>query len=117
MLFGGVARNSSPSGKTTKVQVDIGLEAIFKLEQCSAHAASVTDLYGICAVSNAANLWGLEDQKVEPDCSYPIAVLVESKIATGTDILCKLIPQKLFNPVHSYNMCPIGGDDALSYAG
>lgn len=115
MIFGGIARNSSPVGKTTKVQIDVSLESIFALTQCSAHAASIADLYGICAVSNAAGAWGLEDQKVEPDCSFPIAVLVQEKLATGTRILAKLLPGKLFNVHHSYAIC--GTEADLSYAG
>ena len=120
MLFGGIARNSSPVGSTNQVQLDISLESVYKLEQCSAHAASVADLYGICAVSNASNLWGLADQTVQMDCSYPIAVLLKSKSATGTDIIAKLVPQKLFNPVHSYTICYGVNDNTfvnLSYAG
>ncbi len=120
MLFGGIARNASASGDMNKIQVDIGLEAIFKLTQCTAGAASVADLFGICAVSNASNLWGLEDQKVQADCSYPVAVLIEEKAATGTDLFCKLVPQKLFNPVHSYTICYGVNDKTfvnLSYAG
>lgn len=120
MLFGGVARNSSPVGSTTPVQIDISLESVYKFCQCTAAAASVADLYGICAESNASNLWGLSDQAVEPDCSYPIAVLLKAKSATGTDIICKLVPQKLFNPVHSYNICNGVNDNTFpnfSYAG
>jgi hypothetical protein len=120
MLFAGIARNASPAGSTNKIQVDIGLEAIFKLTQRTAAAQSVADLFGICAVSNASNLWGLEDQKVQADCSYPIAVLIESKPATGTDVFCKLVPQKLFNPVHSYTICYGVNDKTFvnfSYAG
>ena len=115
LFFGGIARNSSPVGSTTKVQIDVSLESIFALDQCTAHAASIADLYGICAVSNAAGVWGLEDQKVEPDCSYPIAVLVQEKLASETRILAKLLPGKLFNVHHSYNICGVDGD--LSYAG
>lgn len=114
MIFGGVARNTSPVGSTTKVQIDVSLESIFALDQCSAHAASVADLYGICAVSNAAGAWGLEDQKVEPDCSYPIAVNVQEKLALETRILAKLLPGKLFNVHHSYNICE--NESHLSYA-
>lgn len=116
MMFGGMARNSSPANSTRKVQLDISVDnSIYKLAQCAAAAASITDKFGICAVSDADGNWGLEDQKVEPDCSYPIAVLVESKAAPGTDILCKLLPTKLFNGSHSYNICDT--DSALSYAG
>lgn len=116
MMFGGVARNSSPADSTRQVQLDISVDnSIYKLTQCAAAAASITDKFGICAVSDADGNWGLEDQKVEPDCSYPIAVLVESKPATGTDILAKLLPTKLFNGSHSYNICDV--DSALSYAG
>jgi len=116
MMFGGVARNSSPADSTRKVQLDISVDnSIYKLSQCTAAAASITDKFGICAVSDAAGGWGLEDQKVEPTCSYPIAVLVEEKAAAGTDILCKLLPTKLFNGSHSYTLC--NGDSALSYAG
>lgn len=115
MVFGGIARNTSRVGSTTKVQIDVSLESIFALDQCSAHAASVADLYGICAVSNAAGVWGLEDQKVEPDCSYPIAVLVQEKLASETRILAKLLPGKLFNVSHSYNICE--NESHLSYDG
>lgn len=116
MMFGGIARNSSPANSTRLVQLDISVDnSIYKLTQCVAAAASITDKFGICAVSDADGNWGLEDQKVEPDCSYPIAVLVETKPATGTDILAKLLPTKLFNGSHSYNICDI--DSALSFAG
>jgi hypothetical protein len=120
MLFGGIARNSSPAGSTTQVQIDVSPESLYKLTQCSAHAASVADLYGICAVSNADGLWGLEDQKVEQDCSYPIAVLMESKAATGTDAYMSLVPSKLFYPIHSYTICYGVNDNTFvnqSYAG
>ena len=116
MMFGGIARNSSPAASTRQVQLDISVDnSIYKLVQCASAAASITDKFGICAVSDADGNWGLEDQKVEPDCSYPIAVLVESKPAAGTDILCKLLPTKLFNGSHSYNICDV--DSALSYDG
>ena len=116
MMFGGIARNTSDANSSRQVQIDISVDSsIYKLVQCTAAAASITDKFGICAVSDADGGWGLEDQKVEPDCSYPIAVLVESKPAAGTDILAKLLPTKLFNGSHSYNICD--GDSALSYAG
>ena len=116
MMFGGIARNTSDAASTRQVQLDISVDSsIYKLVQCTAAAASITDKFGICAVSDADGGWGLEDQKVEPDCSYPIAVLVESKAATGTDVLCKLLPTKLFNGSHSYTICD--ADSALSYAG
>jgi hypothetical protein len=116
MMFAGVARNTSRAAATTKVQVDISVDnSIYKFTQCTAAVASITDKFGICA-EQSGGLWGLLDQKVEPDCSYPIAVLVEEKsIATGTDVLCKLLPTKLFNGSHSYNICDT--DSALSYAG
>jgi hypothetical protein len=120
MLFGGIARNSSPSGSTTQVQIDVSPESLYKLTQCSAHAASVADLYGICAESNADGLWGLQDQAVELDCSYPIAVLMDEKAATGTDIYASLIPTKLFYPQHSYTICYGVNDNTFvnqSYAG
>jgi hypothetical protein len=115
MIYAGVARMSSANGQTAPVQVDVSLESIFAFEQCSAHAASVADLYGICAVSTAGGLWGLADDTVEPDCSYPIAVLVQQKLALGTRMLCKQLPGKLFNVEHSYNLCPADVD--MSFAG
>lgn len=120
MLFGGIARNSSKDGETALVQIDVSPESLYKLTLCTAAAASVADLYGICAVSNAGGLWALEDQKVEPDCSYPIAVLMEEKAATGTDIYASLIPTKLFYPQHSYTICYGVNDNTFvnqSYAG
>lgn len=120
MLFGGIARNSSPAGQTNLVQIDVSPESLYKLTLCTAAAASVADLYGICAVSNAGGLWALEDQKVEPDCSYPIAVLMEEKAAAGTDIYASLVPSKLFYPVHSYTICYGVNDNTFvgqSYAG
>lgn len=120
MLFGGIARNSSPAGQTAVVQIDVSPESLYKLTLCSAAAASVADLYGICAVSNGDGLWALEDQKVEPDCSYPIAVLMEEKAAAGTEIYASLIPTKLFYPQHSYTICLGVNDNSFtdqSYAG
>lgn len=120
MLFGGIARNSSPAGETNLVQIDVSPESLYKLTLCSAAAASVADLYGICAVSNGDGLWALEDQKVEPDCSYPIAVLMEEKAAAGTDIYASLIPSKYFYPQHSYTICYGVNDNTFvnqSYAG
>ena len=115
MMFGGIARNSSRSGDTDPIQIDISADSQYHLQQCSAGALSVPDLLGICAVSNASNLWGLEDQKVSADCSYPIAVTLKAKGATGTRIIARLLHTKLFMPQGSYNICD--GDSALSYAG
>jgi hypothetical protein len=113
-MFAGIATSASAAGETAPVIVDIGLEGLWKLTQDAAAAASVADLYGIAATGSGV-AWGLLDQQVEPDCSYPIAVLVDEKQATGTDIYCKALPGKLFNVAHSYNICD--GDSALSYAG
>lgn len=115
MMFGGVARNSSAAGSTAPVQIDVSLESIFRFDQCNAGAASVADLYGICAVSAAGGVWGLADDTIEPDCSYPICVCVQAKGATGTEMLAKLLPGRLFNVHHSYNICM--AETAYSYAG
>lgn len=113
-MFAGVVANASAAGDSNKIRIDIGLESYFKLAQNAAGAMSVADFIGIKATGSGV-AWGLEDQQIEGDCSYPIAVIVQSKSSTGTDVLAKLLPQKLFNAVHSYAICD--GESALSYAG
>ena len=114
-FFAGIAQAASASGETAKIGVDIGGDTKLKLTQASAAALSVADMVGIAATSIAGGLWGLEDQKVEADCSFPIAVVVEEKAATGTDVYCKLLPTRLFNFAHSYPTCMT--ESNASYAG
>ena len=114
-LFGGISQDASAAGDTLPVSVDIGLDGIYALDQCTAGAMSVADLVGFCATSIAGGLWGLGDQTVEADCSYPIAVVVQEKAATGTRILAKMLPNRVFNFVHSYPICDT--ESNMSYAG
>lgn len=88
----GIANTASAAGETDDVMVDISLEAIYELTQQSAAAVSVADLIEIYATTAAA-----DDQLVVAGSTSPVAVVVREKGATGTGILCKLVPQKLLN--------------------
>jgi len=90
--FIGLAQTASADGDTDDLLVDISMESIHSLTQAAAAAVSVGDLIEIYATTAAAS-----DQTVVAGSTSHIAVVVREKSATGTEILCKLVPQKLIN--------------------
>lgn len=96
--FSGVADEPSPSGSTDPILVDISTEAIFEFVQGTAEDCSVGDLISILANSTASSSWTPTDDSVSVGGSNPFAVCVrDHDSAQGTGILCKLLPQKVFN--------------------
>lgn len=116
-MFLGIAWDPSPAGSTHDIRVDICIDSIYEYPQCDAAAASIADLYGICAASTAASEWALSDQAIEPDCSYPIMQCVREKTATGTSLLVKMYQNHFYNRPPSWAMDTCHTDSDKSYAG
>ena len=116
-MFLGMAMDESESGEELDIRVDISLNSIWNLTLCTAAAHSIADLFGICAYSTAANSWALYDQKIEPDCSYPIMQCVKEKAAAGTDILCKMVQNLMNNRQPSWAADTCHTDSDLSFEG
>jgi hypothetical protein len=117
-LFFGVAEDESEAGETLDVRVDVSTDSIWEYTQCTAAVASIGDLFGFCAVSTAANAWRLYNQRITPDCSYPIMQCVREKTVTSDgEMLCKMVQNRFNNrgPSWAADTCRIEGD--ASYAG
>jgi hypothetical protein len=90
--FMGIALEASASGETDNIRVDISLDHQFILDLQSAAAASIGDLLEIYATTLACAA-----QQVVAGTTSPVAVCIKDKSASGTEVLCKLVPQKALN--------------------
>jgi len=88
----GIAMGDSAAGETERIPVDISLESVFQLDLQAAAALSFGDLLEIYATTLAC-----DSQALVAGSTSQVAVCVKEKSATGTAVLCKLLPQKLLH--------------------
>jgi len=96
-VFCGVAQESSASGETDDILVDISNEAIYQMDLQAAADCSVGDWL---TIYTGVSSDGMDPQKLVADTtgSYGMFVCVEDHAsAAGTLLQVKMLPQKIFN--------------------